>query len=62
MSISEAPDKISGIKGQVREGVKTPIIRLRPPASLEAVMLGKNACSSIMRKMRSRVLASTSDF
>ena len=36
--------------------------RLRPPAKLEAVMLGRNACSSMIRRMRSRVSGSTSGF
>src|SRR5215471_6330930 len=58
----ETPCMISGIAGHVNEGIRTPITRLRPPASLDAVMLGTNDCSSMRRKMRSRVAGSTSGF
>src|SRR5258708_16766296 len=59
-AISETRRRICGINGRVKEGIKTLITRLLPPARLEATMLGTNACSPMMCKIRSRVAGSTS--
>src|SRR5579872_7344664 len=57
---SPMPRISSGISGQVRDGISTPIRRLRPLGRPEAVRLGTNCCSSTIRNTRSRVVGSTS--
>src|SRR5438270_13769574 len=50
----------SGINDHVKDGMSMPINWRRPLANPDAAMLGTKLCSSMMRKMRSRVAGSTS--
>src|SRR5260221_10246626 len=59
---SATPLRMGDMIAQVSEGASTPRSPVRPPARPAPAMLGTNRYSSIMRRIRARVSASTSGF
>src|SRR5260221_14295061 len=59
---SATPLRMGDMIAQVSEGASTPRSPVRPPARPAPAMLGTKRYSSIMRRIRARVSASTSGF